>query len=213
MSAEIDLSTFDGWLACQAIEPDALSRAELASWREAYEEMNQRLDSTPPVGRMTLRNAPGEYRYALAIEDRDALWITLWIRRSAKGEIFIFQPRQEAAWNPHTSYHRDGTLHSKSYDRTTLPQQKRQAVNGLRGVGHLGMFFGHGHRHVGALCVPSDFSAVILAPKGLLGPRDGGIAIDLVEPGNAPVDLAPRQVVIQETFEHKSPWLVVRLVA
>ena len=213
MSVENDLSTFEGWLAYQAIDSGALSEGEIALWREAFREMTQRLDSTPPVGRMTLRDAPHEHRYAVAIEDDGALWVTLWIRRSAKGEVFVFQPRQERAWNPHTSYHRDGTLHSKSYDQKMLPPRKRQAVDGFRGVEHLGMFFGHGHRRVGALCIPSDFSAVVIAPKGLLGPRDGGVAVDLVEPGVAPVDLAPRQVVQQETFTDRSPWLVVRLVA
>ena len=39
----------------------------------------------------------------------------------AEGDVYIFQPRADRGWNPHTSYDRDGTLHMKSHDFKVLP--------------------------------------------------------------------------------------------
>jgi hypothetical protein len=63
----------------------------------------------PKVGLMKLKlMASGEYRYAVAVRDEDAnLWLTLWVSRSQKGEFFIFIPRGDRDWDPHTSYHID----------------------------------------------------------------------------------------------------------
>jgi hypothetical protein len=76
-----------------------------------------RNDETPKVGRMKLKPMiPGEYRYAVAIRDDSGLSLTLWVKRSPKGEFFVMAPRAEPGWDPHVSYHEDGTFHSKSFD-------------------------------------------------------------------------------------------------
>ena len=117
MNSEDDLSTFEGWLTYQAIDSTAITEEELAAWRRDFDEMTRRNASQLPVGRMTLREVPGEYRYAVAVRDDVGRWLTLWVRRSPTGEVFIFQPRADRSWNPHTSYHLDGTLHLKSHDQ------------------------------------------------------------------------------------------------
>jgi hypothetical protein len=208
-----DLSTFEGWLNYQAVDPRAITEDELAAWRHEFEEMTQRRALQPPVGRMKLRQGPSEYRYAVAARDGVELWLTLWVRRSPKGEVFMFQPRADRSWNPHTSYHLDGTLHLKSHDQKMLTPQKRQPLTGeFKGAEHLGMSFGHDPRSIGAVCDPTDFSGIMEVRPGLVGPKEGGVAVDLVEPGSAPVDLSPVQVVQQEIFRDVAPWIVIRVV-
>ena len=211
--SEDDLETFEGWLRYQALDPSAMTPEDLAMWKREFDEGRRRHALQPTVGLMNLRQAPGEHRYAVAVRDGADLWLTLWVRRSPKGEVFVFQPRGDRSWNPHTSYHSDGTVHSKSHDHKMLPPQKRQPLtNSFRGTEHLGMYFGHGPRGVGAVCDRAAFSGVIEVPPGVLGPKDGGIAVDLVEPGHAPVDLSPIEVVSKDVFQDVTPWIVIRLV-
>ena len=211
--SESDLATFEGWLRYQAIDPSTTTQEDLAMWRREFDEVRQRDARRPIGGLMNLRQVPGEYRYAVAVRDGADLWLTLWVRRSPKGEVFIFQPRGDRSWNPHASYHRNGTVHLKSRDRKMLAPEKRQPLtNAFRGTEHVGMYFGHGPKRVGAVCDPAAFSGVIELLPGVLGPRDGGIAVDLVEPGHEPTDLSPVEVVLQKIFPEVTPWLVIRLV-
>ena len=53
----------------------------------------------------------GEYRYAVAVRHTSELMIALGVRRSAKGEVVVLIPRADKGWDPHTTYHRDGTFH------------------------------------------------------------------------------------------------------
>src|SRR5438132_13229369 len=64
-----------------------------------------------------------EKMYAVAVRD-GVLFLFLRIRRNAKGEVFAVFPRGEKRWNPHASYHADGTLHQKSYDRKYLARKR-----------------------------------------------------------------------------------------
>jgi hypothetical protein len=53
----------------------------------------------------------------------------------------------------------------------------------------MGIFEGHGPKTVGAICNPANFSDVIEVPPSVLGPRDGFVAVDLIEPGCKPLEL------------------------
>jgi hypothetical protein len=64
---------------------------ELKRWKEIFDEV-MRLQETSPSGLMKLRRVPGEEKYAVAICDGTALWLTMWVRCSPKGEIFIMYP-------------------------------------------------------------------------------------------------------------------------
>src|SRR5262245_66669028 len=106
---------------------------------------------------MKLQPVPGEHRYAVAVQAGSDLWLTVWVRRSRKGEFFIILPRGDRDWDPHTSYHLDGTLHMKSHGRKVLRAQKLQALTGeFRGSEHLGVYSGHGPKRVGVICDPTD---------------------------------------------------------
>src|SRR5260370_35510785 len=56
------------------------------------------------------------------------LWVTLWVRRSPKGEFFVMMPRSDQDWTPHASYHLDGTVHMKSFSNISRPQHLRPYV-------------------------------------------------------------------------------------
>jgi hypothetical protein len=86
-------------------------------------------------------------------------------------------PRGDRDWDPHTSYHLDGRVHMKSYDRKILPAQKRQPLTGVfRNAEHLGVYAGHG-KGSGAICAPSAFTGVVEVPPGILGPKHGGVTM------------------------------------
>ena len=208
--SEDDLETFEGWLKYQAVDAALTTPNELDSWRRLFEETKQRSAATAKVGLMKLRPVPGEYRYAVALRDGCDLWLTLWVRRSKKGEFFVMVPRADKDWDPHTSYHLDGTLHMKSHNRKALTPQKRQPLTGtFRGSEDLGMYSGHAPKGVGAVCDPAAFSGVVEIPPGVLGPRDGVVTVDLVEPGCEPTGFPGTKIVIREVFRDFVPWVVI----
>jgi hypothetical protein len=90
--------------------------------------------------------------------------------------------------------------------------QKRQPLTGaFKGCEHMGMFGGHGPKTIGAICNPANFSEVIEVEPGILGPRDGSVAADLVEPGCEPLELF-NPVITTRVFEDSIPWIVIRVV-
>jgi hypothetical protein len=211
--SEDDLKTFDGWLKYQGIDTATTAPGELAMWRDMFDQARARSMANPKVGLMKLQPVQGEYRYAVAVREGSNLWLTLWVRRSRKGEFFVMVPRADRGWDPHTSYHLDGTVHNKSFGHKFDPRgQKRQPLTGaFKGTENIGAYGGHGPKNVGAICDSSAFSGVVEVEPGVLGPRDGDVVVDLVEPGCEPITW--RNVVRQEVFRDFVPWLVIRLAA
>lgn len=210
--SEDDLHTFDGWLRYQAVDVATVAPEELSMWRGLFDEVRERSARAPKVGMMKLVSVPGEHCYAVAVRDGSNLWLTLWLRRSRKGEFFVMVPRADRDWDPHTSYHLDGTFHGKSHGRKFGVQPKRQPLTGVfRGTEHLGAYGGHGPKGVGARCDPAVFSGVVEVEPGVLGPRDGTVVVDLVEPGCEPISWPFKQVGRHEVFRDIVPWVVVRV--
>jgi hypothetical protein len=211
--AEDDLQIFDVWLKeIQGIDQAMLGPDELAAWQSIHADVMAKSAATPKVGLMKLRARPGENLYAVAIREGSELWLTLWVRRSSMGDVFVMIPRGERSWDPHLSYHQDSTVHSKSFGQKIGPGEKRQPLNDdFRGTEHLGIFAGHG-KSIGAVCNPSDFSGVVEIGPGVLGPRNGWVAVDLVEPDREPMDLTfSGNVVKQVNFSDVFPSLVIRV--
>jgi hypothetical protein len=207
---EDDLQTFEGWLKYQAINPSELSEAEMVAWQECYDESRKVRDSTPKIGRMNLKR-PGDSTYAVAIRDRSDLWLALWVKRSRKPEYFIFHPTTDGNWNPHSSLHADGTFHMKSHDRKMITQQ-RQPPASLKGTEHLGAYGGFGPKSVGAVCDPADFSGVFEAPPRVLGPRNGTVTVDLIDPdSDMQPHLHPGEEVGRRLFTDSVPNVLIRL--
>jgi hypothetical protein len=160
--SEDDLSTFEGWLKYQAIDAATATAEELENWRSTFDEVRESAAATSKVGLMKLGPLRAdEYRYAVAVRDGSDLWLTLWVRRSPKPEFFVFMPRGDRGWDPHASYHRDGTLHQKSFDQKFAAQKRRCLTGAFRGTEHLGAYMGHGPKGVGAVCNPTAFSGVV----------------------------------------------------
>jgi hypothetical protein len=206
--SEDDVATFEGWLRYQGVDAAATAPDELAKWRSMFDE--GRASNSPKVGLMKLQSLPGEHRYGVALREGSDLWLTLWVRRSPKGEFFVMTPRGVQGWDPHTSYHLDGTLHMKSHGRIVMEKKIQRLTGPFRGTEHLGGYGGHGPKTVGAICDPTAFLGVFEVPPGVLGPRDGMVVVDLVEPGCEPITW-PFTEAARQTFKDALPWVVIRV--
>lgn len=205
---EDDLDSFEGWMNYQANDINSLSASDLVMWKRIFLEQKQRVLETPKVGRMKLRDEPAEFRVAVAIEDA-GLWLTLWVRRSSKGEVFVLLPRGGRIWDPHVSYHLDGTMHSKSHGAKLSVTKRQPLARSFRGTESLGTFCGHGPKRVGAECDPAAFNAVVRVPPGVLGPVQGGVQVDLLEPGCEPPEAPWGRILSRHTFEGVFPWISI----
>jgi hypothetical protein len=214
--SEDDLLTFDGWLRYQGVDAARTAPEEMEKWRQDFEEATERMAACPKFGLMKLQRVPGEYRYAVAVEDGHDLWLTLWIRRSRRGEFFVMLPRSEREWDrrnwdPHTSYHLDGTLHMKSYG-DKVGERKNQPLTGtFHGTVDLGSYAGHGPKSVGATCDPTAFSGVANVAPGILGPAQGVVKVDLTEPCYNESDCPEIQFVSRFVFCDTVPRVVIRV--
>jgi len=208
--SEDDLQTLEGWLKYQEVDAPTTAPEELKKWQRLFEEARERSAACPEVGLMKLQTVPGEHRYAVAIEDGSNLWLTLWVKRSRKGEFFVMVPRGDRDWDPHTSYHLDGTLHIKSYGVTVLTRKNQPLTGTFRGNEDLGFHAGHGPKGVGAICDPMAFTGVVKVAPGVLGPRHGVVKLDLVEPDHEPMEF-PGKTVAEHSFRDILPWLVIRV--
>jgi hypothetical protein len=209
--SEDDLKTFEGWLRYQLVDAATIAPEELEKWRRDFEDMTKRIATIPKVGLMKLQPVPGEHLYAVAVRQGPDLWLTMWVKHSRKGEFFVMVPRADRDWDVHTSYHLDGTLHMKSQGHLVLAPNKRQPLTGaIHGTESLGTFGGYAPKSIGAICDPTAFSGIVEVAPGVLGPRDGVIAVDLVEPGCEPTAF-PWIQVKRETFRDIIPWVVITI--
>jgi hypothetical protein len=209
---EDDLNTFEGWLNYQQIDTATSSPEELGAWRRTFDEVRSSAD--PKVGLMKLRSVVGEYRYAAAVRDGSHLWLTLWVRRSRKGDFFVMAPRRDSHWDVHTSYHQNGTLHKKSYGHKTVETNCQPLRGVFRGTQSLGAYGGHAPKDIGAICDPTAFSGVVEVAPGVLGPIHGTVTVDLAEPGCDPTRvLSFSRIVQREVFRDFVPWVVITIWA
>ena len=118
-------------------------------------------------------------------------------------------PRPDGS-NSHVSYHVDGTYHHKSHGRTLQRKQLQRLDQPFKGTVNLGGFAGHGPKTVGAVCDPSLFAGAVELFPGVLGPRDGTVLVDLVEPGSDPITW-PDQMVHQKVYKDAKPWILIRV--
>jgi len=206
------IDTFEDWLRYQQLDKQPLPAEVEVAFRREYEQARSEFLAQDTHAVVQKPGPSGEYRYAVAIEDGAKLWLTLWVKRSAKGEYFILYPRGRGAWNPHASYHLDGTYHQKSYDLKMLVQH-RQPLDRFKGTEHLGSFGGHGTGT--AICNPTAFTSVLRVPKGVLEGAGGNVLIDLVEPGKSSHvhhrEIPGRQIVSEQTYRDCLPWVVIAI--
>jgi hypothetical protein len=118
--------------------------------------------TTPKPGQMKLRDLkPGEYRYAVAVREGSDLFMTHFIRRDPKGDVYLMIPRGRGSGNPHASYHRNGRFHQKSHDHSMSKRQLQPLAGNFNGCEHLGMYGGHAPKIVGVTCDASKLTGIV----------------------------------------------------
>jgi hypothetical protein len=194
--SEDDLHTLEGYLKYQGVDASISTPEELTEWRKIFAEATHRRMTSPKIGLMKLQQVPREQKYAVAIKDESSdLWLTLWVRCSRKGEVFIMMPRGDRNWDAHASYHLDGTFHQKGYGvKLGVPQKRQPLTAAFQGSESLGCYAGHGTKSIGAVCDPAAFTGLVSVEPGILGPRHGSVEIDLVEPGREPEPTERRHI-------------------
>ena len=208
--SEDDTASFEGFLRYQGLNIATLNPNELKEWCAIFNDAQELRLGGPKVGRMKLKRGHGEFLYAVAVREGSDLWLVLWVKRSRKGEIFVMIPRSDRDWDPHASYHVDGTFHSKSFGKAHNRQKRQPLTGSFRGTEHLGGYMGFGPKGVGAICDPDDFHGLVEVAPGVLGPRHGSVVIDLVEPSCEPIP-DPNPLVRLEVFKESIPWIVIRV--
>jgi hypothetical protein len=217
--SEDDLQTLEGFLKYQAVDEATASPEDLKKWARHFEEARERAVACPNVGLMKLKPVPGEQWYAVAVQEGPDLWLTLWVKRSPKGEFFVMLPRgnwpgcwhDDQGWDLHTSYHLDGTLHIKSFGDKVIERKNQPLTGPFRGHEDLGSYAGHAPKGVGAICDPTAFSGVFKVAPGVLGPCHGVVKVDLVEPRHEPMECPEIQTVTRQYFCDVVPWVVIRV--
>ncbi len=133
--------------------------------------------------------------YAIAARHEDGrLRLFLRVVRAVSGIYVVFAAGQQRpgigrrAYNPHSSWHRDGRVHHKSYDCGWM-RQRRQGLVGFTGAEPF-VSTSVDQLVVPVLpeCNPSEFSTVMEVPVPLLDTSPGRqqISVDLVAEGSVP---------------------------
>jgi hypothetical protein len=153
--------------------------------------------------------------YAVALRDGDALRLLCRIRRARGPNVYVLLPREEPDWNPHASYHRDGTRHVRSFDGRFLIDQRQpldaMTFRGVEGVFALAL-------RPGMVDVPTtpcraeQFSEVFdLGREQFSVDEQHTLAVDLVEPGHDALAGLGREIVAQRRFREGVPEILVTL--
>jgi hypothetical protein len=142
------------------------------------------------------------------------------VRRSAHGDVYVVWSEYDSPStldrdsNPHASYHRNGRLHSKTYDRPTIVKQLQAPGKAFRGKQPIEATNADRALSATLPAVSGQFADLFEIPSELVtGRQNQAITVDLVEPGVAPVRLTGRDLVlIDKVFQDSEPWIVVSLV-
>lgn len=154
----------------------------------------------------------GEKHYAVAVREGDgSLYLVCRIHRSRKDEIFrMWAGRGER--DPHTSYHRNGRMHQKSYGHKHLVWKKQKPGKHLKGcvpMPHTPLAPDE-HRAINEVCDPAKFSEVMEIPVAEIAP-DAYLSIDVCEPGVKPILPKGALIRCRHVFKERAPWILVTL--
>lgn len=163
-----------------------------------------------------------ERMIAVAVRDRSHLFLWMRVRRAEGGDIYYALPtgREEdpewKKWNPHGSWHRDGRLHHKSFNRKLLKGQWQEPNAQFKGRHQLVSkgIASDEPPAFGVLCDPAKFSSVFEIPAEKLSPKhwETYTSIDVTEPGGKPLLMGGKEtILLQEVFDDAVPHIVVTL--
>ncbi len=103
-----------------------------------------------------------------------------------------------------------GNVAVYNYDAVgNLLSIERFTTGAFRGSEHLGAYYGHAPKSVGAICDPMAFSGVVKVAPNVLGPKHGAVTVDLLEPSQEPTEFPWAQNVTRQVFRDITPWVVI----
>ena len=161
--------------------------------------------------------APREENYAIAVSDTEGLFLFLRVKRSAKGEYFVFMPRpSDSLVDAHVSYHADGAYHVKTHEKygaeEFMKEQRQRPDHNFFGAEHMLAQRVGRQRGITSRCDPAQYSGVFqISAKELDSDRAVRVSIDLVSEGVRP-DLGPGVLVLRrERYGKVSPFVAISL--
>jgi len=161
---------------------------------------------------MALRRDAAEQLYAVAVEDAVGCWLALWVKRSRKGDYFVFLPRNEGQWNPHASWHANGRFHHKTYDYRMAFQQRQRPDASFQGSENMILTpLSADVPTLGAECIREEFDGALVVSVSRLAARQHLVSVDLAEAGHCEVVQPGSRLVEQHVFNTVIPSVVVTL--
>jgi len=159
-----------------------------------------------------------ETLHAIAVRDAQGLRLVARVVRRPSGIYYLiprdakaFQIESDKNWDPHVSYHADGSHHIKSFGQLALTRMKRQPLNStFSGAEPL---FAHSFQpgdlhNLPMLSNASSFVDVFEIPVDRLTASDHyTFALDLLEPGAERLGGPWLEVVLELSFQDASPWI------
>jgi hypothetical protein len=144
----------------------------------------------------------------------------LRLRRAAGTDIYYVVPtgREQdpkwEKWNPHGSWHKDGRVHHKSFNKKFLPAERQKPNAEFKGTYNLitrGIASDE-PRLFGVPCDPTKFSEIIEIPVGILSPKhyETHMSVDVSEPGLQPSLMGGSENILsQRIFDDAIPHITV----
>lgn len=81
---------YEEWLRdVQAVDIEKIGDEDRVFWRQQHDAAMRRGAAWREQAAPSRRSGQKSHRYAVAIDDDSGLGLTFWIKRSAKGEIFL----------------------------------------------------------------------------------------------------------------------------
>jgi len=159
----------------------------------------------------------GEENYAVAVNDTEGLFLFLRVKRSAKGEYFVFMPRpSDSLVDAHVSYHADGSYHVKTHEKygaeKFMVEQRQKPDQNFKGTEHMLAQRVGRERGITSRCDPSQYSGIFqISANELDSDRPVRVSIDLVAEGVRP-DLGPGLLVLRRgIYGTASPFIAISL--
>ncbi len=142
------------------------------------------------------------------------------VRRSSEGDVYAIWAEDESPMNlgkgsnAHASYHADGRLHSKSYDRTAIVNRLQVPGRQFQGTQPIEITNADRARSPTLPPMTGHFDDVFELSLDLItGKANQLIAVDVVEPGCEPIRVTGKDKVLAErVFRDEPPWIVISLV-
>src|SRR5262245_22169013 len=163
-----------------------------------------------------------ERTFAVAVRDRNDLFLWTRLRRAAGTDIYYVLPTGREhdpkwkKWDPHGSWHKDGRVHHKSFDRKIFPTERQKPDAEFKGTYNLitrGISSDE-PRLFGVPCDPTEFSEIMEIPAGILSPKypdyETHMSIDVSEPGLQPLLMGGSEnILCQHIFDDAIPHITV----